>query len=1188
MGLYEALQQRLSQTVETVTRSSRIDIVGAGVDEIDPPEDIDEFAEQAKTNAIARANLRKFVHDVWEPGYRVEGPDETVAFFEGEQEDVDAQPPEITPEGGFLNNSAVLGGERYQDFYDFGKECSWQRWARGTVLVEYLKQDPEDAESMISGFNFIRPETVYPQVQNNTNILLEPDFDDLPDDVARKDVTFTRRDEVAAYIQFDDESILGLRNNGFSEQDVPLSQNDVLKQTLEPDIGGDIQKGEGVFGTSALEPVSEDIAEYEQMKSDRAEAIQRKAYGIWTAQFTPETIDLGDGGVEIIEWRDDAISDTEGELNQMGPGDVLTTDAGIDLERHDGDVPDLDPVLMHYVKTISSALPTPLPLAVDFAGDINRDVTGDQKDGFAQTVSEARKYQETSWTQALRLIAKRAGLPTEGLQLKIRPKREENPVKSLTDEEISRMNTYISTLATAAGPQAGPTALVDREAILEVMDFPVEEMSPEDMAEEVDDEEAAEAWQDLMLPEALAEFDDGASVDTPDGFGIIDDIITEGSVDDMDASDDDPMYAVVVEDESVGVGFYREGDLSDASVDDLPGPDDPTSELEAMADIHNATGDTEALQDGFFEWPESWEDSEQPARVIALKAWAGMGGSFTGCTREMRGSLTGSPDRFCADFKDRLYGTEQWRGGWGNEALAGQSGTEPFANNPVVPTGIEELTPAWLIRWAEWVAAGKPEIPEDEALAWNPALHPRNPENGKFVERPFNVPDDMPDLSDSSPVEILGFISDTGGDVDAVLNSDISIDGVPDDINTLSELRGEETRRRQERTGGYNEVSDETGVELAKQIPTSAERQEIVTEDNGAPITDELAETIHETTGEVLARANDESLAREYVRRTGYIGDESQRKASYNGPVSLQPGMGQRMVMAGDDKETIRHEMGHGIAQSFGFNDQDTSFAWDREYWPKEGSDPDELKSLLVGRDNVDAVGFDEWQDDVDGEILGPSFRGPQADLENMGPGDLLKFEDSPSIFTDSEVWEITGVSEGASRGVDYEIRDKTGFTDTVKIRGGEAFGDDVENTLKGFSDPERAEAGEDTEFTGRPIEQIEQAQERVSELNAEEKVREYVSQANRAFYKMHQASDRLGQRAREQHTIKDAYSSTNAHETISQMNEVMQTDIDHVAREAAQKLSSHHPQLLGTYMAMFDPSPTMRDKLNEEVPGLD
>jgi hypothetical protein len=33
------------------------------------------------------------------------------------------------------------------------------------------------------------------------------------------------------------------------------------------------------------------------------------------------------------------------------------------------------------------------------------------------------------------------------------------------------------------------------------MDFPVGDMTPEDMAEQVDDEEAAQAWQDLMLPD---------------------------------------------------------------------------------------------------------------------------------------------------------------------------------------------------------------------------------------------------------------------------------------------------------------------------------------------------------------------------------------------------------------------------------------------------------------------------------------------------------------------------------------------------------------------------------------------------------------------------------------------------------------------------------------------------------------
>jgi len=78
---WEALQNGLRQTVETVTRNARVDIVSGGIDEIDPPEEIDEYAEAAKNTAIVRANMRKFVNDVWEPGYRVEGPDETVQYF---------------------------------------------------------------------------------------------------------------------------------------------------------------------------------------------------------------------------------------------------------------------------------------------------------------------------------------------------------------------------------------------------------------------------------------------------------------------------------------------------------------------------------------------------------------------------------------------------------------------------------------------------------------------------------------------------------------------------------------------------------------------------------------------------------------------------------------------------------------------------------------------------------------------------------------------------------------------------------------------------------------------------------------------------------------------------------------------------------------------------------------------------
>jgi len=148
-------------------------------------------------------------------------------------------------------------------------------------------------------------------------------------------------------------------------------------------------------------------------------------------------------------------------------------------------------------------------------------------------------------------------------------------------------------------------------------------------------------------------------VDTPDGQGVVLEQITESFEDpdggEVEASEDEPVYAVAVEDEDVGMGFYKGSELSDTTIEtDVENPEE---------DLDEATenGETTANQDGFFEWPESWVESETPARVIALKALAGMGGTFDSCVREMRGEIV-SPDRFCADFLDRVYGNPFWRG----------------------------------------------------------------------------------------------------------------------------------------------------------------------------------------------------------------------------------------------------------------------------------------------------------------------------------------------------------------------------------------------------------------------------------------------------------------------------------------------------------------------------------------------
>lgn len=62
-------------------------------------------------------------------------------------------------------------------------------------------------------------------------------------------------------------------------------------------------------------------------------------------------------------------------------------------------------------------------------------------------------------------------------------------------------------------------------------------------------------------------------------------------------------------------------------------------------------------------WPPSWKDSNKPARLIAMDAYNSMGRSFRGCRRTMVKSGIRNPNRFCARYKDSIYGHTYWRSG---------------------------------------------------------------------------------------------------------------------------------------------------------------------------------------------------------------------------------------------------------------------------------------------------------------------------------------------------------------------------------------------------------------------------------------------------------------------------------------------------------------------------------------------
>lgn len=482
--MFDTLQDTLIQPVETVTRRATLQSTGGDVEDIDPPEDIDELVELSKDVGLIQKNIAEFVSDVTEPGVTVESPDDaTQDYFMGG----DAA-PESAPANGFLSECWVFD-EKQQPMQKGLEITVREKWRRGTILIEYLRNDPSDPESIITGFTHIRPETVSARTYENTNQLVVPELDadeNSEIEIPRDEVT--KRDEAASYVQFDENSILGRRDNRFeSKTSIPLSQNDVLKQTREQDIGGEDPE-DGVFGESVVRHVRSDAEGYRQMKNDFPVAAKSKAWGLWTAQFKPEVIETATG-TEIIEWSDEGITQAEADVENMGPGSVLTSDAKIDLQRHDGDVPNLEWALRLYARDIIDPLPAPFYKHAQ-ADEINQFVTDEQQEDYQKLILSERHAQEEQWQIAFRKIAeKHSELDPTGLDVKIQPAEDDSPVMTLDTETVERIETFASALSDLTGA-SDPVAVFGEETIRSlVAQLPEDEAMQETLGSGLDEDD---------------------------------------------------------------------------------------------------------------------------------------------------------------------------------------------------------------------------------------------------------------------------------------------------------------------------------------------------------------------------------------------------------------------------------------------------------------------------------------------------------------------------------------------------------------------------------------------------------------------------------------------------------------------------------------------------------------------------
>jgi len=226
------------------------------------------------------------------------------------------------------------------------------------------------------------------------------------------------------------------------------------------------------------------------------------------------------------------------------------------------------------------------------------------------------------------------------------------------DGELSEIATY------EGGAFAGNEALADGLSVLEGQ--PEDEIlrsldGPDVVAVRPEGEAMANRYQE------------GDIVTTPDrGVGVIAGAVTEDQsapadtdLPDIEASPDSPTYVVVTEaDTDRGMGLYKASDLEADEIETDVDALDSTQEMAQAATLATlaaiAPADSQVAELDFT-MPESWRESDTPARIIALKAFSGMGGTFDGCVREMRGNVA-SPDRFCGAFLDEVLGYRYWRG----------------------------------------------------------------------------------------------------------------------------------------------------------------------------------------------------------------------------------------------------------------------------------------------------------------------------------------------------------------------------------------------------------------------------------------------------------------------------------------------------------------------------------------------
>lgn len=393
------------------SRHSSTEVLSGAFERNRPPkDDLQTYWRIYETYPLVQKSIDSFASEVVEPGFYIECEDEKTAE---EMEE-------------WLQEAAILHGEKKKNIIKLFKACVVQYEVRGTVLIEKVRG--KKSGNLVS-FYLHNPEEFEVYTHPRTNLLVEPDDTDVEGIPTMKTTVDGEKKKVAvAYVQYDTNLPRWTRRKDQGkETDIPFTTEEIMKMTRDADIGE-------VFGTSAIESIAERVEALQKVLQDNDAAIASKAYPFWLVQFG-----VGDDG----PWETDEISDfmEHHEVENFRPSMKQGVAGDVDIKVVSGETADLEEVIAYNVNHIIAGLPTPKYHLGGFSEQVGQPEVDAQEAAFRRAVREMRHEIEDEFTPVLRKVAEERGLDkADTVQLVIgRP-----DVHEVEDPEGENIIRYVS------------------------------------------------------------------------------------------------------------------------------------------------------------------------------------------------------------------------------------------------------------------------------------------------------------------------------------------------------------------------------------------------------------------------------------------------------------------------------------------------------------------------------------------------------------------------------------------------------------------------------------------------------------------------------------------------------------------------------------------------------------------------